>query len=50
LKSKVEDDKIKFEMYDIQRELVRAIMADDKVISTKSRQIGFTTTSLACSL
>lgn len=50
LKDKVEGDKIKFEMYDIQRELVKAIMNDDKVISTKSRQIGFTTTSLACSL
>jgi hypothetical protein len=35
-------------MYDIQRELVNAIMNDDKVISTKSRQIGFTTTTLAC--
>jgi hypothetical protein len=50
LRDKVEGDKIKFIMYDIQRKLVRAIMNSDKIISVKSRQIGFTTTSLACSL
>lgn len=37
-------------MYDIQKQLVSAIFNDDKVISTKSRQIGFTTTSLAASV
>jgi hypothetical protein len=41
---------IKFVLYDIQRELANAIFNDDKVISTKSRQIGFTTTTLACAL
>ena len=43
-------DMIKFVMYDIQVELATAIFNDDKVISTKSRQIGFTTTALACAL
>ena len=43
-------DKIKFNLYDIQKDLVTAIFNDDKVISTKSRQIGFTTTALACAL
>lgn len=50
LKQRVVKDRIKFVMYDIQRELVAAIVNDDKVISTKSRQIGFTTTALACSV
>jgi hypothetical protein len=48
LKDKVVGDRIKFIMYPIQRELVECIFNDDKVISTKSRQIGFTTTTLAC--
>jgi len=48
LKDKVVGDRIKFMMYPIQRELVECIFNDDKVISTKSRQIGFTTTTLAC--
>ena len=48
LKKRVINDKIDFIMYPIQRELVTAIITDDKVISTKSRQIGFTTTTLAC--
>jgi hypothetical protein len=43
-------DGIKFILYDIQVELANAIFNDDKVISTKSRQIGFTTTTLACAL
>lgn len=50
LKSRCLGDMIKFIMYDIQVELASAIFNDDKVISTKSRQIGFTTTTLACGL
>lgn len=50
LKDRVIGDKIQFVMYDIQRKLVKAIFEKDHIISTKSRQIGFTTTSLACSL
>ena len=50
LKARVSGDKIKFNLYDIQKDLVTAIFNDDKVISTKSRQIGFTTTALACAL
>jgi hypothetical protein len=50
LKNRCLGDMVKFVMYDIQIELATAIFNDDKVISTKSRQIGFTTTSLACAL
>lgn len=48
LRNRVVKDRIKFVLYDIQKDLVSAIFSDDKVISTKSRQIGFTTTTLAC--
>lgn len=50
LKSKVDGNKIKLELYDIQTELVNNILDYNKIISVKSRQIGFTTTSLALSL
>jgi len=50
LKERCLGDMIKFVLYDIQVDLATAIFNDDKVISTKSRQIGFTTTALCCSL
>lgn len=50
LKERCQGDMIKFVLYEIQIQLADAIFNDDKVISTKSRQIGFTTTTLACAL
>ena len=50
LRKRIIGDKIKFELYPIQEKLARAILNHDKVISVKSRQIGFTTTTGALAL
>ena len=50
LKDRIQNDKIKFVLYDIQKDLINAILNNNRVISVKSRQIGFTTTVLALML
>lgn len=50
LKRRIIGDKIKFELYPIQEKLAKTILNHDKVISVKSRQIGFTTTTGAMAL